>query len=329
MHVGKKMQKREKSAMSVSLYGNLVFVIVELVMAIFTGSQAVLLDAVYDGVEFFMLLPSIFLIPLLYRPSNEAHPFGYTQIETVFVVVKGITMLTVTFGLIFNNFHLMLHGGHIVSFQTVASFELFACILGILVTVYLYFKNRSMHSPLITIELQGWKIDSVVSLGMAFTFLLPRFVTFSWFQYVIPYLDQIITITLSVIMLPTPVKTVITGIRDLLLIPPEEETIQDIKMTIEPIIGIYGHKNLYYDILRTGRKIWISVYITFDKDIISLSKFKDLQTQCILALAEKYQDFYFELLPDIEFDGIEEDLPNSESSVASVASPSESGADSL
>ena len=68
--------------MSVSLYGNLVFVIVELVMAIFTGSQAVLLDAVYDGVEFFMLLPSIFLIPLLYRPSNEAHPFGYTQIET-------------------------------------------------------------------------------------------------------------------------------------------------------------------------------------------------------------------------------------------------------
>ena len=71
------------------------------------------------------------------------------------------------------------------------------------------------------------------------------------------------------------------------------------------------------------------MYITFDKDIISLFKFKDLQTQCILALAEKYQDFYFELLPDIEFDGIEEDLPNSESSVASVASPSESGADSL
>lgn len=254
------------------------------------------------GLNFSCCLPSIFLIPLLYRPSNEAHPFGYTQIETVFVVVKGITMLTVTLGLIFNNFHLMLHGGHIVSFQTVASFELFACILGILVTVYLYFKNRSMHSPLITMELQGWKIDSVVSLGMAFAFLFAPFCDFLMVSVCNPLSGQIITITLSVIMLPTPVKTVITGIRDLLLIPPEEETIQDIKMTIEPIIGIYGHKNLYYDILRTGRKIWISVYITFDKDIISLSKFKDLQTQCILALAEKYQDFYFELLPDIEFE---------------------------
>ena len=306
MHVGKKMQKREKSAMSVSLYGNLVFVVIELVMALVTGSQAVLLDAVYDSVEFCMLLPSIFLIPLLYKPSNEEHPFGYMQIETIFVVVKGITMTAVTFGLIFNNINLMLHGGHIVSFHTVAGFELFACILGIIVTVYLYYKNKQMESPLINMEMQGWRIDSFISLGMTVAFLLPMLFPFDWFQHIVPYLDQLITIVLSLVMIPTPIHTVITGIRDLMLIPPEEETIDDIKETIEPIIGVYGHKNLYYDIVRTGRKLWISVYISFEKDIVSLSKFKQLQDQCIKALASKYSDFYFELLPDIEFTGIED-----------------------
>ena len=306
MHVGKKMQKREKSAMSVSLYGNLVFVVIELMMALVTDSQAVLLDAVYDGVEFCMLLPSIFLIPLLYKPSNEEHPFGYMQIETIFVVVKGITMTAVTFGLIFNNINLMLHGGHIVSFHTVAEFELFACILGIIVTVYLYYKNKQMESPLINMEMQGWRIDSLISLGMTVAFLLPMLIPFDWFQHIVPYLDQLITIVLSLVMIPTPIHTVITGIRDLMLIPPEEETIDDIKETIEPIIGVYGHKNLYYDIVRTGRKLWISVYISFEKDIVSLSKFKQLQDQCIKALASKYSDFYFELLPDIEFTGIED-----------------------
>ena len=306
MHVGKKMQKREKSAMSVSLYGNLVFVVIELVMALVTGSQAVLLDAVYDSVEFCMLLPSIFLIPLLYKPSNEEHPFGYMQIETIFVVVKGITMTAVTFGLVFNNINLMLHGGHIVSFHTVAGFELFACILGIIVTVYLYYKNKQMESPLINMEMQGWRIDSFISLGMTVAFLLPMLIPFDWFQHIVPYLDQLITIVLSLVMIPTPIHTVITGIRDLMLIPPEEETIDDIKETIEPIIGVYGHKNLYYDIVRTGRKLWISVYISFEKDIVSLSKFKQLQDQCIKALASKYSDFYFELLPDIEFTGIED-----------------------
>ena len=306
MHVGKKMQKREKSAMSVSLYGNLVFVVIELVMALVTDSQAVLLDAVYDGVEFCMLLPSIFLIPLLYKPSNEEHPVGYMQIETIFVVVKGITMTAVTFGLIFNNINLMLHGGHIVSFHTVAGFELCACILGIIVTDYLYYKNKQMESPLINMEMQGWRIDSFISLGMTVAFLLPMLIPFDWFQHIVPYLDQLITIVLSLVMIPTPIHTVITGIRDLMLIPPEEETIDDIKETIEPIIGVYGHKNLYYDIVRTGRKLWISVYISFEKDIVSLSKFKQLQDQCIKALASKYSDFYFELLPDIEFTGIED-----------------------
>ena len=145
-----------------------------------------------------------------------------------------------------------------------------------------------MQSPLINMEMQGWRMDSVVSFGMACAFLLPMFIPFAWFQKFVPYLDQIITVVLSLIMIPAPIHTIITGFRDLML-----------------IIGIYGHKNLYYDIVRTGRKLWVSVYITFDKDIVSLSKFKFLQDECILALAKKYPDFYFELLPDIEFTGLE------------------------
>lgn len=301
MHVGRKTPKREKSAMTVSLYGNLFFVILELVMSVFTNSQAVLLDAVYDGVEFLMLLPSIFLIPLLYKPSNEKHPFGYMQLETIFVVIKGVTMTAVTVGLIVNNIDIMIHGGRIISFQTVAWFELSACILGIAVSFYLKRKNRNLNSPLITVEMQGWQIDSMVSLGMTAAFLLPMIIPFTWFRSLIPYLDQIITIILSLIMIPVPIKTVITGIHDLMLIPPEEETIQEIKQTVEPIIMDYECTDLYYDIVRTGRKLWISAYVTLEKDEISLSRFQLIQTRCIDALTEKYSDFYFELLPNIEF----------------------------
>lgn len=162
-----------------------------------------------------------------------------------------------------------------------------------------------MASPMINMEMQGWKIDSFLSLGMAVAFLLPILLPFAWFKPVIPYLDQIITITLSVIMLPTPIRTIITAFRDLMLIPPEEDTIEEIKNLVEPIIRTYGYQKLYYDILRTGRKLWISVYITFEKDLVSLAKFKAIQSECITALAEEYPDFYFELLPDIAFTGAE------------------------
>lgn len=301
MHVGTKAQKKEKSAMSVSLYGNMFFVIIELIMAIYTSSQAVLLDAVYDGVEFVMLLPSIFLIPLLYKPSNEKHPFGYMQIESMFVVVKGATMAAVTIGLIVNNIEIMLHGGRTVSFGTIAWFELIACVIGISVSIYLRQKNKIVNSPLVEMEMNGWRIDSAASMGMALAFFAPVLLPSGPFERFIPYLDQIITIALSIFMIPTPIKAVISGLRDLFLIPPEEETVEEIKQTVEPILAAYGYQKLYYDIVRTGRKLWISVYITFDKDEVSLHRFKIVQNFCIQALAAVYSDFYFELLPEIEF----------------------------
>ena len=296
----KKTLKREKSAMSLSLYGNLFFVVVELVMALYTSSQAVLLDAVYDGIEFLMLLPSILLIPLLYKPANEKHPFGFMQVESFFVVIKGLTMTAVTIGLIMNNINIALHGGHKVQFTTVAYFELFACILGAIVTMLLTRKNRLVNSPLVDLEIQGWKIDSIVSFGLTVAFFMPQVLKGTSFESVSPYLDQIITVCLSVFIIRTPITAVITGFRDLLLFPPEEETVSDIKYTVDEILNDYGINNLYYDIVRTGRKLWISVYVSFDGDSISVKRFSDLQGQCIEALRKNYDDFYFELLPDIE-----------------------------
>jgi cation diffusion facilitator family transporter len=301
VRVRKRTSRKEKSAMTISLYANLFFVIIELIMAIYTGSQAVLLDAVYDGIEFFMLLPSIFMIPLLYKPANESHPFGYMQLETIFLVIKGITMSAVTLGLISNNINILLHGGRTIPFYTVAYFELFACILGIVVYAFLKRKNANLNSPLITVEMMGWKIDSIISLGMTVAFLLPLWISFDWFQPIVPYLDPLITVILSIVMLPVPIKTVIAGMRDLMLIPPEEETIQEIKLTVDPIIRDCNYSDLYYNIVRTGRKLWISAYMTLDKDEISLGKLKIVQARCIEALAQKYSDFYFELLPEIEY----------------------------
>lgn len=302
MRIGRKSPKREKKAMTVSLYGNLLFVILELIMAIVTSSQAVLLDAVYDGIEFCMLLPSVLLIPLLYQPSNEKYPFGHMQLETVFIVVKGITMSAVTIGMIANSMNILLHGGRTVAFDTVAWFELSACILGIIVALYLKKKNSTLNSPIIKTELQGWKIDSVISLGMTLAFVLPMVIPFPWFQKLTPYLDSLLTIGLSIVMLPEPVHTVVSGIRDLLLISPDEETVQEIRDIVEPELKECNYSDLYFEVVKTGRKLWISVYITLEKDELSVRRFKMFQNRCIAALAGTYTDFYFELLPEIAFD---------------------------
>ena len=53
-------------------------------------------------------------------------------------------------------------------------------------------------------------MDSMLSLGMTAVFFLPVFLPFKGVGQLTPYLDPFITIVLSMIMLPIPVKTVFT-----------------------------------------------------------------------------------------------------------------------
>lgn len=303
MHASKSQQHSEKVALNISLWASALFVVVELVMAVITSSQAVLLDAIYDSVELVMIIVSLTLIPLLYRPSNENRPFGYLQVESLFVVVKGAIMVAVTAGLVVNNIEIMLHGGRQINYTRVAYFELFGCLLSILVIIWLRRLNKAMNSPIVTMEIQEWKIDAVASVGMTVAFFLPLVLRGPWFDWLLPYLDQGITVVLCVFMLPTPIKAVMTGLRDLFLLPPEQETVDRIHEIVAPILEERGYDNLYFDIVRTGRKLWISVYITFEKDDISLVRFRRLQDKVIEALKQEYQDFYCELLPDIAYTG--------------------------
>lgn len=303
MHATRTKQKKERSALNISLIAGLIFSLLEIIIAIYTHSQAVLLDGFYDGVESIMIIISIGIVPLLYRSSNEKRPFGYLQIESFFVVIKGFTMVAVTIGLIATNIEIVLNGGRHIAFNNIAYFELFATLLSVFVIFLLRKKNAKTHSALVSMEIQEWTIDTIASLGMAIAFFLPLFIKANWFLKIVPYLDQMIAISLSLFMLPTPIRAIITGLRDIFLIAPEEETVTEIKSIINPILNSYGYKQLSYDIIRTGRKLWISVYITFDKDLISISRLRIVQNLIIEALKKDYQDFYFELLPEVEYLG--------------------------
>lgn len=57
-----------------------------------------------------------------------------------------------------------------------------------------------MDSPLITMEMEGWEIDSIASFGMAMFSFFRFWPPFPWFRPITPYLDQIITVTLSIFM---------------------------------------------------------------------------------------------------------------------------------
>ena len=81
-------QKYEKIILKISLYAGMAFVVVELLMSLWSNSQAILMDAVFDAAELIVIGLSLFLTPLFYQPVSEKKPYGYSQFESVFIIVK-------------------------------------------------------------------------------------------------------------------------------------------------------------------------------------------------------------------------------------------------
>ena len=99
----------------------------------------------------------------------EKHPYGYSQVESLFLLVKYSVLLALTCNLLVENVKLLMHGGHEVNAGKIAVFEFLVCIGCAAMYLILNHYSKKYESETIKAELYMWKLDVVSSLGVAVT----------------------------------------------------------------------------------------------------------------------------------------------------------------
>ena len=102
----------EKRILRLSFMGSVFFILAEGVMAWYTHSHSLWTDCLFDSADLVMIGPFMVLVPLLYKPVTEKHPYGYAQVESLFLLVKYSVLLALTCNLMVENIKLLFHGGH-------------------------------------------------------------------------------------------------------------------------------------------------------------------------------------------------------------------------
>ena len=304
MQVKTKTQKIEKKILLLSFIAGVVFALAELIMAINTRSQAVLMDAAYDTIELVVIGLTIFLAPLFYKPITEKKPFGYAQVESIFVIVKGFMMLSVTVGLSVNSIEVALNGGHAVNGGQVATYEAILGIVSIGVFCVMKYWNRIASSPTVKLEIFGWKLDFAYSIGMAVAFFASTFLEKTPIAFILPYFDQLVVIVIILFMLPENMKMLWRAMQDVFLFSPETQTVEKIKELSGDILKTNNMEPVFYDITRTGRRLWIAIYFTVKEDVIIISELEDVYKKVNLVLGENFEDYICEIIPAVGDRGI-------------------------
>lgn len=294
-----KKYKMENKILKLSLTGTIIFTVVEVIAAVLLGSKTVIADSIFDLFDLMLLLPMFILVPFLYKPVSENKPYGFSQIESLLVLLKYTVLLVVVINMIVSNIKILLNGGHTVDAFSVLMYESTLCFFCILMLLFLRHLSRSYSSLMIQSELYLWKVDVVSTLGISVAFLFQLLLANTKLKFIIPYIDSSVAIVVSLFLLKEPVVQIFKTLRELVLFSPEKKIMDEIRIVVKEDIKTYDYSLDFLDVTQTGRKTWIEVYVKSKSDIIKVKDFKNIQEHITKDLENKFDQISVEIIPAI------------------------------
>ena len=303
MNTGKKLTKEEieKKVLRLSFIGSCLLSGSEIIMALILRSYAVMMDGIFASAELVMMGPFLVLVPLLYKPVNERHPYGYSQVESFFLIIKYSVLLTLMLLLINTNVHVIMSGGNRVNPSMIAVYEM---LLGA-ASVFMYFMlahiSRKYESPTVHAELYLWKTDIVGSCGIAVAFLAQYVLGDTVLAAFAPYMDSAVAIVMSVLLLREPVSEIVRGFKQMLLFSPPEDVMRRVHEVVNKNLEGLPYRATFIDVIQTGRKTWIEVYLkeNLDTSLIDVRHWTKMREYVIEDLKDDFDQIYVEFIPDL------------------------------
>ena len=114
-----------------------------------------------------------------------------------------------------------------------------------------------------------------------------------------PYIDPVVAIVMALILIVEPVKMILHGIRELVLFAPEQEVMDQIRSIAEQYMQTCSYTIEFLDVIQTGRKTWVEIYIDSPNDIITMQSLTRIRNGIREELKKNFDQIYVELIPDL------------------------------
>ncbi len=294
--------KNEKKIMDISFIGSILFMLAEGIMAYVTHSHSLLMDCIFDVTDLIMIGPFLVLVPLLYKPVTEKRPYGFSQVESLFIVIKYSVLLVITVQLIWDNIMILFHGGRQVDAGMIAVFELGVWAGCVFIYLLLRHFSRRYESLTIKAEIYIWKLDIISSLGVSIAFFIQMGLQKTEWAHLAAYIDPFVAIVMACLLLVEPVKMIIINLKNLVLFAPDERIMREIRQIAEKYMDRVYYDIEFLDVIQTGRKTWVEIYLTSHNDMMNTRILHQLRNEIRTELREKFDQVYVELIPDLPED---------------------------
>ncbi len=280
----------EEKMLKRSMVGAFLLAVWGIVMASVSGSSVILLDGMFNLISGIMSFFFIEIKRLISGKATREYPLGYFAFESLMVLAKGASILVLILMALYSSIGVLLSGGREPVLGLLTIYVALA-VLGCLVLFIICRKGfKQTGSEILKAETQAWLVNAVMSGAIGIAFGITMLLQGTPLGWIDRYIDQILVIVLSFFVIKDPLVLIKGGIKELLLAAPQEHYVKPFEEKLLPLKDQLHARSLAVEIIKTGRRLWLTVRLDPMDDVIRVNDFMQTKAQLSKIAREVYQN---------------------------------------
>lgn len=227
---------------------------------VLSSSLSIIFDGMFSAVDAAMCSLALLVTRLLGQQASRRFQRGFWHIEPLVLAFNGSLLAVLCFYAFINAVKGLLEGGRELEFGWAIVYALIVSVICFIMFFNQRRINRSIESELIALDTKSWFMSASISSALLIAFFTAWLLEGTRFDYLTPFIDPGVLALLTLILIPVPIGTVVSAIKEVLLITPDDldETLRTLMQTLTQE---YGFEEYSHYATRVGRGLFVEVHI--------------------------------------------------------------------
>ncbi|WP_216110777.1 cation diffusion facilitator family transporter [Aquisalimonas asiatica] len=260
------MIKTERGALGLSAAMALALGVLGLVIAFVSGSQAIMLDGLFNVSYFVIALATVRVARLAEMPDSGTFPFGYGYFESLINAGKGLLILGISALALGDSLIALATGGREVAAGLAITYAAIATTACGATAMTLRRLEKRLASPLVTADVGNWAVNTAVSAAVLLAFCLIPLLHWLELPRFTPYIDPLLVTLIVILCIGVPVRIAARAIMELLNRSPAEAVRQPVQTQVEAAVAGLPVDELHVRMVHPGRTLYVLVHVVLPAD---------------------------------------------------------------
>jgi cation diffusion facilitator family transporter len=288
----------EQQALRYGLFGIIGFVVLALVFAVLTNSDAILFDGIYSLIAFCVTLLTIKVAKLAERPDDDRFHFGYTAMEPTLNLFKALIILVACVYAGIEATKRLLAGGNPAEYGLAVVYGAISTVGCFTVAWLLVRTGKQTRSDLVAVEAKTWLMDGLLSCAVFLGFLGAWWLESSpWPEYA-SLVDPILLITIVTLALPVPLGILKDSLREIVWMAPSEPVVDEMEQRLLASLAGLDYAHIEFRATKRGRNTYVLIHFVVGESftITSIAELDTIRHRSELALKSWNPEIVMDML---------------------------------